>query len=520
MVGRLVFLLGFLLLPGAVGFGDTLELAHKGGVRGDAWELLELRVTSAVGPGGTVTVQDARGGLKVTASIPENMSGEAQRVLIPYPAITPAELDGGAWPIVMSVTGEEGGVHRARIAVPLAPGVGEGLGYRVAAPMNVDTLPAEAAGWAGAGRPVEVLRFTDEELLGAAPLVFCSCDAVFIPRRLTERFTQERAAALAAAGVTLLAEGEQAGLGSMRTMSWVRVSGGAGEGGARVWAFPAAAVARPSPIEPGLNHLPELLAPAEADPLTCRVIGLMPVAALVILLLLRGIFGHAIGLLCAAGPVFVLLAAGTIALVRAHAPEVQRAARWTAGGAGLRVEEGVYARTRIFPSRPTIVADDGALLTPVWPSADAFFRQPETTLFLHAAADATAGATTELTATLGARGGMAWLMRSGAVDGRFAVRSAGDAARLASAPGEAEWWIVNGHLARTAAGGAIPQAAGVSDEPAMAEWAAGHAELAGSVRAWYELRFGVGERYLLLAPPGDGPEIVTVEGGAAGRGGP
>jgi hypothetical protein len=283
-----------------------------------------------------------------------------------------------------------------------------------------------------------------------------------------------------------------------------------------LWRFPsgdqrslAASIApRVAPIQAELDHVPGLLAPPTADMRTRRVIVLVPLAALVVLLLARGLFRRGALMLAVTGAAMVALLAGALRLLQTDAAPIVRSAHWIDGGGGLRVDESLTATASFFRMTLRQHADPGQVLAPLWPSAEDFFAEA-CTLDLDQATD------TQVPTPAGSRGSLLTVSippRQGVVvlsrGGQSAVgfRAAADMQH----PNDTTpaWWIVAGHMVNAA--GPPPGERDALAGPALSEWFADQSPATADLRAWYELRFDAHRRYLLSQAPYAAPEIITV----------
>ncbi|HVX86639.1 MAG TPA: hypothetical protein VH253_17790 [Phycisphaerae bacterium] len=502
---------GALFLLASALRADPLQLAHADSLRDNTWELLRITLDQLPdGPppaGASITLQDARGGLAVTRLAPAAHAGDA--LLLPLPAVATGALS-DRWPLRLTIAGRA----PVTIAVPLPP-AGTAPAFRVAVPRDVETLRGPIA---PPGTRLELIHLSDEEYLSASPLLFAGVDAVFLPRRMTENFPEERAAALAGAGPRLIApEDEEVGLGSLRHMAWTRMLGADGNPVADLlWRFPAgdphslaAALApRLAPIDPGLDHVPGLLAPPTAGVRTRRVIILVPLAALVLLLLARGLFRRGALMLAVTAVAMLGLLAGALRLLQTDAAPQVRRAHWIDGGGGLRVDESLAATAAFFSNDLHQRAEPGQILTPVWPAAEDYFAESCTLdidLPTDTQAPTPAGSRAALLAVrIPPRQGVATMSRWSQSAPGF--RAAPDMQH----PNDTTpaWWIVAGHLVDAA--GPPPRAPDALAGPALSQWFADQGPAAADLRAWYELRFDARQRYLLSQPPYAPPEIITV----------
>lgn len=491
-----------LLLAVPLARGQSVELAHADPLRPNTWELLAVTLNAPPG-GGTVGLRDARGGPLITRVIPEGSANP--RILLPLPAINPADLPEGRWPLELTITGADHVPHRRHIDVPLPPPTAANA-LRLALLSDMDTLPP-AVSVLGATRP-ELVHVSEDDLLNGPALLFAAVDAIYMPHRLMQNFPEERAAALTAAGARLLAtEDDEAGLAALRRLAWVHVNRTGGSPAADpLWAFPAVPMHRPVPLQPGLANIPGFLAPAPADARTRTLVAMVPLEALAALLLLYGIFRREWVILSVGIPVMIGLAMVLIAILHARAPDARRQRSWIAGGSGLRMEESVAARTTLFPESFSADAQDGEILCPLWPSAAACLGQRDLRLNLDLPSDAGIGRQSLLEASLASREGAAYLRRLGHTDMSFRAQVAIDVGRLDPTAAAGAWWIVGGHLEE--ARGDPPTAP--TNGPTFIEWIPAHRDAGPDARAWYELRFDARERYLLLTPPGEPPRFLTV----------
>jgi hypothetical protein len=487
--------------------GQTVELAHSDPLRSNTWELVAVTVAAPAG-GGTVGLRDVRGGPVVTRVIPQG-AGRA-RVLVPLPAVGLAELPEGRWPVEVTVTGADGAVQRERMDVDVPSMGAETRALRLAVLTETETVPSAVAALGGT-RP-ELVHVSEDDLLNGPALVFAGVDAVYLPHRLMQNFPEERAAALAAAGVRLLAtEDDEAGLAALRRLAWVHVNRADGAPPAEpLWAFPAAAVPAPAPVGSGLAAIPGFLAPAAADGRVRGLIGVVPLGALVALLLVAGTFRREWLIMSVGGAVMVGWTVIAVALMHARAPEARRQAGWIAGGSGLRLEESVGARAALFPQGVSVDAQDGEILWPAWPTTAACLGDRGVRLRLDLPAESGIGRQSILEADLGHRDGVAFLRRLGHTDISFHAGSGADVGRLDPTASAGAWWIVGGHA--TEARGDPPTVAAATPGPSFVEWLARHPDTAADGRAWYELRFDARERYLLLTVPNEPPRFLRVSG--------
>lgn len=576
----------FLLLAGLVRPAPgqiTATLAAPSAARAGAWELLVVRFPWPSGGGGgagreggtlMVTVQDARGG-PVIARSPLTAPGE--EVLMPLPLLAPSELPSGRWPV--RVTVERGGergetIEQAEVVVSRVEGAGgnSGMGgervgagedwtFRVLVPQGqresgVQGGEGDQPVWSRlTGKPVVLVPVPLEELLGGSPLLFAAYDAVLITPVLRRELGEARAVMLMNAGVRLVASGESPGSGGsgLSRLVWDRVwpagtetsHGAVGSGNGHTppttatWVSPADAARRPVVVEPGLAQLSPR--PLRAPPALRGVVLLAGPAAVVLVLLSRGVFRRRGAVLVAVVLSLSLLGGGLILAARRLAwgePEADQnivgwevvqappAASGRAGAAWVLRE--VMTTVRPLFSRKMEVLEEG-LCFPVAPSPHAYFALRDTRISLEDVHRMGGGGRTRLTLRIPQRQHVTWLSRSLALGLAATPAQARTSGLLPPLPRTTEErerfreltgidlrhgvWIEGGYVV---ASEAFP-GADVRGE-LFTSWAARQPEAAAAA-AWYELRFAASHLYFCqrgsVSPSSEASPSTAAGGGEA-----
>ena len=453
----------------------TAELATGDAPRGERWETLVVHV--AIPPGGArLSVRDARGGLMVS----RNVDGGEGDVLMPLPFVAESELPDGVWPVEIGVGDDFEKVSVTR------PGRTRNDRFRVALVGDASVEAAQGL----SGLPLATVKISATDLVSGPPLAFAGFDAVVIPEAVAVRVEEQRILTLAATGVKIIVAGERPA--NFERLAWQAVGTG------KAWIFPASSLPALPVIEPALASSRVLQVEATANGTVRAVVALVPVAALILIVLMRGMIRGRWSVLlgCVAG--FAVLTGGTLFLLRENAPGEERRAGWS-----IRTPMPMDSGKRVLTERETLRCDavlfdhslhasveEGSLLLPIAPDAGTYFGWREAILTLNAD-----GGAMVVDAPIRARRAAAYLERSASL----------------TYPEEGTGWPVDGGYVETPQGRQLLTAFAARGEER------GGQTIRNSLLAWYDLRFDVSRRYVLRPSTTQTAEIIIDDLGVADR---
>jgi hypothetical protein len=441
-----IFLLLFvsLLLPQPVRADLRATLLSPSAGTDGTWEIIQLSFRWPYNtPGGgeagedlAITLQDARGGpvfartlvpsIRNTAS----MAGDLIDVLIPFPLLAPSDLPRGQWPIRASV--EAGGkrLEEAELVLSRMEGASD-RDFRIVIPART------GAGTAGGGdpqpmwsrltdRPLVALAMGREDILTGSPLLFAGCDALLVTPSLRGELTEARALALFNVGVRLVLAGDLPNTGGLAGLVWDRVSPPPGstalseDGTVSTWVCPPEPFRRPAVVEPALARLPAVRVDAPAS--VRWILLLLAPAAVLLVVLARGIFRRPLVTLAAAALALAGLTIGAVMGLQAGAragpaaPATESA--WEVTMAPQSGTSGAYTCAETLGlDRPLFARDlhlfdtESALLLPVAASARDYFRLRDARITLESPSARGLERLTRLDLRVPARQEIAWLTR-------------------------------------------------------------------------------------------------------------
>jgi hypothetical protein len=466
-------------------------LAVRDAPRGEHWETLAVHVV--VPPGGArVSVRDARGGVTVSRDVEAGAGGE---VLIALPYVAGSELAEGVWPIEVRVGGS-GPFERVEVirAMPAESGR-----YRVA--VVRDAAGGEPALRGLSALPVVTASVSAAEVTAGPPLVFAGFDAVAMPDTVAARVEESRLLALIAAGARVVVIGERPK--TLGQFAWQSV----GAGG-KMWVVPALAFPALSVIEPALASSRVLQVEASANGAVRGTVALVPLGAIVLVLVARGLFRRPWSALLACAVVLMALTGAWIRLVQKNSPEKQLAVGWSLragtpaereGGARVLTErETVHSEAALFAHSLNVAAEEGTLLLPVAPDARTYFAWQDAQLILNV--DGAATPRMAMEARIPARHAWAYLERSASLT--FAEQSAG-------------WAIEDGYVNSLESPGEKQLLTAFASAPGEDRRA-----MRNSLLAWYDLRFDAAHRYVLHRSDNSAADIVVDDLGVSASGTP
>ena len=490
------------------------------------WELLAVDFSAAPGEI-EIVLQDARGGPAFVRQV--QSGGGAQRTWMALPLVEPGELEGaGGWQVAATLSQGGRQIESAQMPVTTsiaASGRGEGAGpatteekiFRIVIPSgrrriveSIDWRSAGAVGGGEGGGGIVFIELPEEDILDGPPALFADIDALLLPGGM--RLTQERAQALINVGLRIVVPGETAPGGELSRLVWERLNSGAATsqaastGGTRqaLWATPETPVRRPEVIEPGLANITEFngaLQPAQADASVVAAILTSGPLAILLLLIVRGLFKRRWLVLVASVLAMALASAGVIGYMRAARPETRREVAWQQSQAGRReatgaltLKENLILQSPLFAQTLDLPAADGEFIYPVASTPRAYWKLNHLRLVEGGGTGAAQDGGMRLQARLDARSAIAYEKRSlSAGAGLLAPYPRTDAERarfgdLIHLDLKQGWWSEGGYLRRPAASAPV----------LFASWAAEQSPVVRSAaQAWYETRFDARHRYFL-----------------------
>jgi hypothetical protein len=374
--------------------------------------------------------------------------------------------------------------------------------------------------------PVRVAAVREEELLEGPPLLMAACDAVLLPAKAAGRMSQERAAAVLNVGARLMVSGGTAPGGTLARLVWDPLTDD--HAAERGWISPPEALPSPAVIEPGLAG-PRVMAGMETGlPVTIRgaLLGVGP-AALLLLVLARGIFRRRPLVFAAATVAMAGLTVGTIAWLKNENVPERREVEWSSmigsshavGGLTITekvtVVEPVFAYSASTGSEAGVGGGDdaggGAVVLPVAGSARRYFEMRDVELVLGSGM----GPGEEgdrLEARVRGRQRFVWLERRTQISGLMPPLPGNEEERrhfreITGIDLSEGSWLEGGYVHEAGRGEAAGMPAG-GEGTVFAQWAQLHPELRESALAWYEARFEAGRRYYLR--PAEDPRKFAV----------
>ncbi len=287
-----------------------------------------------------------------------------------------------------------------------------------------------------------------------------------------------------------------------------------------MWISPSQPLRRPLVIEPGLQSI-LLTAPPIGPPRAVRVAVLLAgPAALLVLLLARGLFRRRAAVLAGVTVGLVALLAGAISYLRAQDEPLPQQVSWEVVSASADSATGQIASvetlstlTPLFSRAFFATCPPGAILTPVALSARDYFALREVRLAIGLRSASGETQPDALDAPISARRTIAYAIRSATIAGLVPAlphtaaqqRQFQEATHIDWAKG---WWLEGGYV--------FP--AGLSEEQRQGKgilftsWAE-RSVIAGA-NAWYELRFDGQHRYF-IAPDSGSAGLHLIDFGTA-----
>jgi hypothetical protein len=493
----LLTLLLIAVLGGAAEGAIAAEFAFADLPRGQQWELLQVRFQSPP-EGGRITVQDGRGGMVVSrsldAGIVEGQTGAA-RIFLPLPLLAPADFGRGAWPIEVTVRSAAGGVVQERVQVAQPASIASSFRIVRAVGGEGRNLPSpEALPWERVIPTAPVfIALTEDEILAGPPLLFATCDGLLLSESLANRLSTERIAALLNAGVRLISVRDPAAprnSSAVTGLNWEAISE---PNRPALWITRSVSVAKPQVLEPNLAAARTLRLAATPTWATILIVMLIPVGALIVLLLARGLFRRRALVFLAVVIGMVLLTWAALAYLHSSTQPLTQTLSWTTthnnAGSAIAVTENFHTTTALFGQQLRASAEQDMLLFPVAANPHAYFVLREATLFLDALSDDGLRRVSRLQMPLAPRDAIAYATRSAAI-----VPPA-----------------VTGNRGVTIEAGyvTILDAAPRSEPILFTQWVNRHPDSRNALLAWYELRFQPNRRYFLAPVTGAAPLAFT-----------
>ncbi len=341
-------------------------LASPGAPRDNAWQtlLVGLRIPAALSTV-YVTVRDARGGPGFTRTI----SGAGQRtVLLPLPFVRGASLPAGRWPIdvILSTPDTPPTISRVRVRRPAATGPPP---LRVLIRNSV-AVPSAAAFTAFGRKRIEYMRASVTQIRNDPPLIFASCNALYVDPGLASQLSVDRAQALIGCGLKLIYVGLNPPSSPVKSL-W-----SAAPGASDVWIAPPefTALQQQKLVTAGIHRLVRVvIPPPDALPeIACAALPL----ALVLLLMVKLADLTPGRTLLTLAVLFAIGAAGAIFAMQKSISLDRRHVSWTVrhapGAVAIRDEfngYGSYATRRL----PTLDSSAPFAPLPIVPDARDWF---------------------------------------------------------------------------------------------------------------------------------------------------
>ncbi len=492
----------------------------EGGSSPASWELLEIELPpSAAQESAVVQVQDARGGLSVARSC------SGGRVLVPMPLVQPGAL-GSYWRLDVRVRDSSGSrpLTRTTFEIPLGGSSADPLTFRVAVSPGFKRQAEEAAAvLRGRTAPIVALEIPEEEILSGSPLLFSTCDAIYLSQQLAGRLDQKRALALISAGIQFISTGDHAPAGELSHFVWESVPSKTqpatqAESQSPLWYFPDQRIERPTLIEPALarlvgeNGLAGDVWASLSPKLNTSLLLVGPISVVVVLLA-WGLFKRSWVRFLASAIALTAITMITLTYLRSADIAASRSASWQHIFAGKRaitavsLEESLTAYSPLFAHNWSSFGHENQLLLPLSRSPREYWSGSSVQLTLPGAAHASDP--TQLTAPLPARGVQRFSTRAAFAAGLMPVFPASpedrqEFTRRVGMSFASGFWLIEGYVYPGTSSTFQPE-----NRQPFSAWAGSQLPaLQSSLNAWYELRFDARHRYFLWIDPGAGFRVI------------